>query len=150
MAHVRNTSPYPDEEVRELIAFATRGVNMSRVCVNVKGSRHAFGGRAYARVPEVSNAPPSARYLIVIRLGDQPEDHAPTNYYAQTEEEANPNGRFPFYQCRCWRERLVTLAAHESKHIDQFRHRRPCSEVKAEQFAVKALERFRAREEQQS
>ncbi len=145
MAFIRNTSAYPDDEVRALIGFATRGVNMSRVCVNVKGTSQGWAGRAYDHNPAISNAPPSAKYLITLRLGDSPEDkNGPTNYYGETPNSAPPNRRFPFYECRCWRERLVSLAAHEAKHIDQFRHDRSKSEVKAERFAVKALERFRA------
>ena len=43
-----------------------------------------------------------------------------------------------------WREGLVYIAAHEGRHIHQFRNRRPCSEVDAERFAVAAVLRYRA------
>ena len=47
--------------------FAVQDVDMRRVCVNVKNG--ALGGAAYNGVPEISNAPRSARYLVTLRLG---------------------------------------------------------------------------------
>ena len=41
---------------------------MHRVCVNVKNG--ALGGGAYNGVPEISNAPRSADYLVTLRLGN--------------------------------------------------------------------------------
>ena len=56
---VHNTSRHSDAEVRECLAFAVQDVDMRRVCVNVKNG--ALGGAAYNGVPEISNAPRSAR-----------------------------------------------------------------------------------------
>ncbi len=53
--------------------------------------------------------------------------------------------RSPLIKMANWQECLVALAAHESRHIHQFRHDRPHSEVDAEKFAAKALVRFRGR-----
>jgi hypothetical protein len=68
MTWIRNTSRHPDAEVRELVRFATRGIDMERVCVNVKGG-HGLGARAYDGVPSISNAPRRARYLVTIKIG---------------------------------------------------------------------------------
>jgi hypothetical protein len=141
---LRNTSPYPDDEVRRLVEFATKGVNMKRVCVNVKGSQFRWAGRAYSRVPSISNAPPSARRLITLRLGHgMTYPIGPKNYKGESPEEANPNGRFPFYTLHNWQELLVHLASHEARHVYQFDHGKRISEVDCERFAIKALERFR-------
>lgn len=43
-----------------------------------------------------------------------------------------------------WQEALVAVAAHEARHIHQFRHRKPLSEVDCERFAAKRLAEFRA------
>ena len=51
--------------------------------------------------------------------------------------------RAPVIVCRDWREALVMLAAHEARHIHQFQHNKPRSEVDCERFAAKALERYR-------
>jgi hypothetical protein len=38
----------------------------------------------------------------------------------------------------------VKLAAHEAKHIEQFRNQDVCSELSCERFALDRLEEFRA------
>jgi hypothetical protein len=38
----------------------------------------------------------------------------------------------------------VKLAAHEAKHIEQFRKRDVCSELSCERFALERLEQYRA------
>ncbi len=58
MTWIRNNSHLPDDEVRELIKFATKGVDMRRVCINIKsGNGKRYGGRAYDGIPSISNAP---------------------------------------------------------------------------------------------
>lgn len=67
---LRNTSSHPDNEVRTLIEFAAEPYDLRRVCVNVKGTRHAYRGRAYPSVPrDYSNAPRTAKRLVVIAVG---------------------------------------------------------------------------------
>jgi hypothetical protein len=140
---IRNTSRYPDARVQDLVMFAVRGVDMQGVCVNVKNG--ALGGGAYNGVPEISNAPSAARYLVTLRLGRGAERWplGPVNYHFKTPDEVGPRNRFPFFVCRNWEEWLVKLAAHEAQHIEQFRHRLRCSEISCERFAVAALERYR-------
>jgi len=58
--------------------------------------------------------------------------------------ETGPRNRFPFFVCHDWREWLVKLAAHEAKHIEQFRNRAICSELSCERFALERLDEFRA------
>ena len=140
---IRNTSRYPDDEVRECVLFAVQGIDMRRVCVNVKNG--ALGGAAYNGVPEISNAPRAARYLVTLRLGRGRERWplGPINYHFKSPSEAGPRNRFPFYVCHDWREWLVKLAAHEAKHIEQFRAGAICSELGCEGFAVGQLEQWR-------
>jgi hypothetical protein len=140
---IRNTSRYPDSKVRELVEFATRDVDMNGVCVNVKNGELAGG--AYNGVPEMSNAPRSAKYLITLRLGNGRERWplGPVNYHFKSPEETGPRNRFPFFVCHDWQEWLVKLAAHEAMHIEQFRTKSKCSEISCEKFAVEVLEHFR-------
>lgn len=141
---IQNTSRYPDDQVRECVEFGVRDVDMRRVCVNVKNG--ALGGAAYNGVPEISNAPRAARYLVTLRLGRGPERWplGPINYHFQTPAQTGPRNRFPFFVCHDWREWLVKLAAHEAKHIDQFRAKAICSEIGCEHHAIARLEEWRA------
>jgi hypothetical protein len=140
---IRNTSRYPDVRVRRLVRFAVAEVDMERVCVNVKNG--ALGGGAYNGVPEISNAPRAADYLVTLRLGNGRERWplGPVNYHFKRPEETGPRNRFPFFVCHDWEEWLVKLAAHEAKHIEQFRNELSCSELNCERFAVGKLEEFR-------
>ena len=141
---IRNTSRYPDRRVAELVRFATRDVDMRRVCVNVRNG--GLGGGAYNGVPEISNAPRRARYLITLRVGRGNElwPMGPINYHFKSPEETGPRNRFPFFVFRDWEEWLVKLAAHEAHHIEQFRGGLRCSEIGCERFALDVLEAFRA------
>ena len=146
---IRNTSRYPDRKVRELVKFATSDIDMTGVCVNVKNGELAGG--AYNGVPEMSNAPRNAEYLITLRLGNGRERWplGPINYHFKTPEETGPRNRFPFFVCHDWQEWLVKLAAHEAMHIEQFREEATCSEIACEEFAVDVLEQFRIGEPEQ-
>jgi hypothetical protein len=140
---IRNTSPYPDDEVRTLVRSATRGVDMNRVCVNVKGG-HGLSARAYDGVPSISNAPRSARYLVTIKVGNGVRfPVGPYNRNGKRPDEVGPRNRFPFFTYADWREWLVSAAAHEARHIHQYRHDSPRSEIDCERFAEEALNRYR-------
>ena len=141
---IRNTSRHPGDEVRECVEFGVRDVDMRRVCVNVKNG--ALGGAAYNGVPEISNAPRGARYLVTLRLGRGGERWplGPVNYHFKAPRETGPRNRFPFFVCRDWREWLVKLAAHEAHHIAQFRAKGSCSELACERVAVERLHAWRA------
>jgi hypothetical protein len=117
---------------------------MDRVCVNVKNG--ALGGGAYNGVPEISNAPRAADYLVTLRLGNGRERWplGPVNYHFKRPDQTGPRNRFPFFVCHDWEEWLVKLTAHEAKHIEQFRNGLPCTEIGCERFAVAKLDEFRA------
>lgn len=136
---VRNTSGYPDDEVRELVEYACEGMPMTRVCVNVKrqGPRRRSFGRAYNGVPGPSNAPPTAEYLVTVALPDE--------FDGVTFNAERRGSRWPVYRTHDWRELLVVVAAHEAKHVEQFRDGRPLSEVACEHWARHRLSRYRTR-----
>ena len=132
---VRNASRYPTLDVETLVAYATFGLDLTRVCINVKNSwRYPCGGTAYDGVPEISNAPRETEYLITIRLGP-----------AQMFPVSLPHKRrSPQREIGCWREAVVAMAAHEAKHIEQYRLGLPRSEVECECFEAAILGRYRA------
>ena len=136
---IRNTSRHPVHEVEELVRLATAEVDMRKVCLNVRNG--ALGGAAYDGIPEVSNAPRAAKYLITLRLGRGDEEWplGPVNYHFKSPEETGPRNRFPFFTCNDWQEWLVKLAAHEARHVEQFRRSITRSELDCERFAVAVL-----------
>jgi hypothetical protein len=137
---VRNTSQYPTEEIRSLVRFATSELDMRGVCVNVRNNkRGALAGRAYYSVPSFSNAPPNAEHLVTLRIG------APERFphEGHMHRYNSGSGRWPEYVCEDWREGLIAIAAHEGKHIDQFRSGTKHSELACETFAAYMLRRYR-------
>lgn len=64
--------------------------------------------------------------------------------YAVVVKQPYGGKRAPLIEYRDWREGLVGLAAHEARHIHQFRHNKPHSEIDCQRFAAAALKRFRA------
>ena len=142
---IQNSSRYDDDEVADLVYFATQDVDLTDVCINIKNGR--LGGSAYDGIPEISNAPSSAKYLITLRLGAITEKwpFGPINYHFKAPEEVGPRNRFPFFVCNDWREWLVKIAAHEAKHIEQYRKGSIRSEISCEHFSVAVLDRYRAK-----
>lgn len=67
---IQNTSKIRLPTVRALLRFAAAHspADLTLVCVNVKNAGTAICGRAYAEVPAMSNAPPEARHLVVLRV----------------------------------------------------------------------------------
>lgn len=136
---LRNRSDYPTDEVRRIIKFAVQDVDMKLVCVNVKNNRQFSGtGYAYDGVPDISNAPPTACYLITLRIGSP--DRFPV---APHKRHPGAGVRFPERGYADWREALLFFAAHEAKHIEQYREGLPASEVRADHFAAHMLDRYR-------
>lgn len=134
---MRNTSKYDTKEVRLLVDFASRGFNTSKVCINVKSSKKAYYGRAYRGVPYISNAPTSADYLVVVRIGN-PDKFPVKEYYSNVKYK-----RLIPVTFETWQEALVCVTAHELAHIQQYKQHKPCSEVKASQKGYKKLMEYR-------
>lgn len=133
---IRNLSAYPADEVRALVRFAGSDVDTRGVCVNVKNRRKSrWQGYAYDGVPIQSNAPRSAHYLVTLAVN-------PDNVYPLTRS-AQRRGE-PVLVLHDWRELIVFLAAHELKHVEQFRESLRLSEVRCNLFAAHMLTRFRA------
>lgn len=142
---IRNTSRYPADEVRQLVRFALQDVDVRGVHVNVKNSSGPRRGRAYDGVPTISNAPPGAEYLVTIGIGGP--EHFPYEDGSWTQRNGTPikrrGGRWPEETLEDWREALVSVAAHEGAHVEQFRNGLPRSEVRCHHFAAQMLRRYR-------
>jgi hypothetical protein len=102
-----------------------------------------MSGCAYYELPDVANVANSTRYLVTMRLPRRLEDLS----YPETLQYHRRGvvmTTAPRIQVRSWPEELVHLAAHEARHVHQFRHGLPKSEVDAERWAAGAVRRFRS------
>ena len=142
---VQNTSRYPDEDVAELVRFALSEIDARGVCVNVKNSSATRRGRAYARIPSISNAPAGSRYLITVGIGAPERFPFEDGSFTRRNGELvkRRGGRWPVETLTDWREALVSVAAHEAKHIEQFRKGSPRSELECHHFSAAVLRRYR-------
>ena len=145
---IRNRSRYATVEVRDLVKFAVSELDMRGVCINVKNSRGRGAGRgmAYMGVPYVSDAPPSSEYLITLGLAAPENFPKLDQFYAGAVGAGSVSGasrQWPRYDLFDWREALVHLAAHEARHIEQYKNGERRSELVCEHFASYMLRRYR-------
>jgi len=142
---IRNTSRYPDEEVEQLVRFGLSEIDTRGVCVNVKNARGARRGHAYNGVPSISNAPRGSQYLITIGIGPPEKFPFEDGSYVRRNGEIvkRRGGRWPEVTLHDWREALVSVAAHEGKHIEQFRERTRRGELATHHYAAHVLRRYR-------
>ena len=121
---VKTTIDYPIEEVKRLCAVASRGINHKGFTIWIKNSRHAYAGRAYLY-----------RNYAVVRVG-RPEHYPLQAHYRGLK-------RAPYFTLNNWQEAIVAVVAHELRHLQQYKLRKPRSEVDAERWAVKRLDAYR-------
>jgi hypothetical protein len=136
---LKNQSDYPETEVRRLVEFAVRDVDMRDVFVRLRNIRDTrrrgpYRGRAYRGVPEISSAPAAAAYLVTLHLGPPGVFPLPPH---------RPTRRSPEIELASWQEALVAVAAHEAAHVDQYRRGLPVSEVACNVHAARVLAAFR-------
>jgi hypothetical protein len=98
---IQNTSKIPLRQVHCLLRFAAEHspAELDRVCVNVKNAGRGTCGRAYGRVPAMSNAPPTARYLVVLRI-----------YREETYPRTNMFERWRWGPTKTWDEYRAAIA----------------------------------------
>lgn len=94
---------------------------------------------------------------IRLRPGERPSDDTPLRrcrrrvrsgwetWFERAEIVRHPYGgkSSPHIQLADWREALVAVAAHEGRHLWQYRHELPRSEVDCERYAAVRLEAYR-------
>src|SRR5690348_1186787 len=96
-----------------------------------------FSGRAYKGVPGIANVGDGVRFLVTILMPAAPD--APTaRRYPCVWRYTRYAGARPVTLAG-WREELVHLAAHEARHVAQYRSGRPASELDAEAWAAAVL-----------
>lgn len=136
---LKNESDYPEAEVRRLVEFAVRDVDMRDVFVRLRNIRDTrrrgpYRGRAYRGVPQLSSAPAAAAYLVTLHLGPPGVFPLPPH---------RPTKRSPELEIATWQDALVVVAAHEAAHVEQYRRQLPVSEVACNMHAARVLAAFR-------
>ncbi|MFL5736505.1 MAG: hypothetical protein ACJ76P_04125 [Actinomycetota bacterium] len=130
-----------EEDLRALLQEGFRGVGKDDVEVQVVAnrSRWIFSGKAWPELPARRATSARTRYLVEISMPRKPSgDGFPYRWKYPRLKTA------PRLEAWNWQERLVALAAHEAYHVRQFRLGMRKSEVAAERWAGRSLERFRA------
>lgn len=149
---IYNTSKYPTNEIRDLILFGMKGIKTDDVFVHVKHtSQKTFRGLAHRIVPYSSKAhklKKQYKYQITIAIG-----HASWFPVSTGRRVYKRNGQVeivgyggkasPVYTVNNWQEAFVAVAAHEARHIYQFRKGKRVSEPDCEKWALRRLEAFR-------
>lgn len=134
---------HPEPEVEALVRFAAEGRTLGDVVVQTKNNSRTFAGVARRCIPRYSplfqpKAKPSA--YVILRIGA-------AERFPWVREKPYRNmktGPGP-YTFRTWQEAMVGIAAHELMHCEQYKTKRPVSEVEAEWACVRALEAYRLR-----
>jgi hypothetical protein len=130
-------------EIRHLVVAGFEGVDGSGVAVLVERARRrqdSFTGRAYGQPPRSLRRWPGVRFVVRLRTPATLRNRG----YPMTHRYPGRKTA-PWITVSTWRERLVSLAAHEACHVRQFRDRTRRSEVEAERWAVAVLGAWRAR-----
>jgi len=125
---------------RDAVAVARR--HQGRV--ESKAYRHPRAGgwsaRTYDGVPGIARVATGIRYLVTMNI---PAD--PRRLTAYPVTHAYPGLKTaPVIRFDTWQEELFGMAAHEARHVDQFRYGWKRSEIDAEQWALLRLEERRA------
>ena len=98
---------------------------------------------AYYSLPPMVRVKAGTRYLVTMRL---PQRLEALSYpqELQYRRSGKPMPTAPVVQVHDWLEELVHLAAHEARHVAQFRLGLTKSEVDAERWAAATVDRYRS------
>ncbi len=117
------------------------GIDVGGVEVHIeplRRPRESFTGLAYFQLPTRPRTEPGTRYLVRLRLPRVLRNRDYPKAYRYPGRRTAP-----WITVGDWRERLLTLAAHEACHVWQFREGRRRSEVQAERWAAGRLLEWR-------
>lgn len=95
--------------------------------------------RSYDGVPGIARVQDGIRYLVTFNIPADPRDCAYPITHRDPRLKTSPVVTF-----ECWQANLLHIAAHEARHIHQFRHGLSRSELDAERWAAQQLERQRS------
>jgi hypothetical protein len=128
------------EEIDGIVREGFHGIGKEGVEVQVVGTRspHRFTGKAWTQPPARRPRHPDTRWLVEIVMPSRPNAEGyPLEWKYPRLKTA------PVFVAHDWRDQLFAVAAHEAYHVKQFRMGMRRSEIAAERWAHRALERVR-------
>lgn len=142
---LKNTSPYDERAMGALLAFAFGEIDQGGVEVHVKGTRLPYRGRAYDGIPALANVASHSQFLVIIALSRRRRGLPATVHLGSKRLARHFAQGVPV---EGWQDLFLFVAAHEARHIWQFRRRRATGqgglrEVDAEQYALARLDEWR-------
>lgn len=133
-----NTTVYNDEAVKNLVKFACQGINMEDVLVEVKPKDRRMmeiNGRAFRLANKIQIFMPFVESYPMHNLIEYPVKRKikpgevvwvkgePKTSGTVHSVEKRPYGKnSPYIKCENWKEFLVSVVAHEAKHIYFYGH----------------------------
>lgn len=128
-------------EIEALVRAGFECVEATDVEVHVKARGAArirgWSGRTYDGVPDIARVTPGTGYLVTLNIPADPRRL--TRYPVRARDHRLKTS--PEVAFACWQDELLHLAAHEARHVHQFRHGLQRSEVDAERWAAAVLQR---------
>lgn len=97
----------------------------------------SWTARSYEGVPAIARVQDGVRFLVTFNIPTDPRDCI----YPITHQDPRLKTS-PVVTFGCWQENLLHIAAHEARHIHQFRHGLSRSELDAERWAAQRLHAF--------
>ena len=97
-----------------------------------------WSARSYDGVPGIARVTRGTQYLVTFNIPADPRRL--TRYPVEHQDPRLKTS--PVVTFRTWREQLLHIAAHEARHIHQFRHGLSRSELDAERWAAAQLHAF--------
>ncbi|MDQ3573604.1 MAG: hypothetical protein M3404_01580 [Actinomycetota bacterium] len=119
---------------------AQMGGRVERHVENRLGER--MSGCAYEELPSMARVAPSIRYLVTLKV-PVALDSLTYPFILKYRRGGTEMKTAPAIEVHNWPEEFVHLVAHEAAHVDQFRGGLAKSEVAAERWALKVLDRYR-------
>ena len=130
---------FPRRAAADALA-AEQGGSVERRIDDRLGER--MSGYAYYEFPDRARVAKTTEYLVTLRLPARLEALAyPITLQYHRGEAAMRTA--PEIELHHWREEVVHLVAHEAYHVKEFRLGMRESEVAAERWALRTVERFR-------
>lgn len=128
------------EEVEGIVRDGFHGIGKDGVEVQLIGTRstHRFSGKAWAEPPARRDRHPDTVWLVEIAMPSRPGAQGYPIHWKYPRLKTAPE-----FVAHDWRDQLLAVAAHEAYHVKQFRAGMRRSEVAAERWAHKVLERSR-------
>lgn len=111
-----NYTDYPDDKLKKLFKFASRGVRDGGVEIHIKGTDRGLRGRCFCYLPYQANVASTTKHLITFKFPYKPEA-MPQNAWTNVKriKKLWPN-KIPFDS---WEDAVLFVAAHEFRHIWQ-------------------------------